>query len=104
MNRHEFEALRKYLDQELAKGFIRVSRSSAAALVLFVKKSNGDLRFCIDYRGLNAISIKNRHALPLISETLNQLSLAEFYTKLNVISAFNKLRIKGDEWKAAFTC
>ncbi|KAI0996376.1 hypothetical protein K3495_g11804 [Podosphaera aphanis] len=105
MNRHELEALRKYLDQELAKGFIRVSRSPAAAPVLFVKKSNGDLRFCIDYRGLNAISIKNRHALPLISETLNQLSRAKYYTKLDVISAFNKLRIKeGDEWKAAFTC
>ncbi|KAI1000788.1 hypothetical protein K3495_g7407 [Podosphaera aphanis] len=104
MNRHELEALRKYLDQELAKGFIRVSRSPAVAPVLFVKKSNGDLRFCIDYRGLNAISIKNRHALPLISETLNQLSRAKYYNKLDVISAFNKLRIKGDEWKAAFTC
>ncbi|KAI0991323.1 hypothetical protein K3495_g16864, partial [Podosphaera aphanis] len=65
MNVHELEALRRYLDTELSKGFIRVSRSPAAAPVLFVKKSNGDLRFCIDYRGLNAISVKNRHSLPL---------------------------------------
>lgn len=105
MNRHELKALREYLDKELTKGFIRVSRSPAAAPVLFVKKPNGDLRFCIDYRGLNAISVKNRHSLPLITETLSQLSHAKFYTKLDIISAFNKLRIKeGDEWKAAFTC
>ena len=105
MNHHELKALRQYLDEELSKGFIRVSRSPAAAPVLFVKKSNGDLRFCIDYRGLNAVSIKNRYSLPLVSETLSQLSKAKLYTKLDIISAFNKLRIKeGDEWKAAFTC
>ncbi|KAI1001084.1 hypothetical protein K3495_g7116 [Podosphaera aphanis] len=49
--------------------------------------------------------MKNRHSLPLIGETLNQLSKARYFTKLDIISAFNKLRIKeGDEWKAAFTC
>ena len=105
MNHHELRALRQYLDEELSKGFIRVSRSPAAAPVLFVKKPNGDLRFCIDYRGLNAVSIKNRYSLPLVSETLSQLSKAKYYTKLDIISAFNKLRIReGDEWKAAFTC
>ncbi|KAI0993325.1 hypothetical protein K3495_g14859 [Podosphaera aphanis] len=105
MNQNELKALRTYLEKELSKGFIRVSRSPAAAPVLFVKKSNGDLRFCIDYRGLNAITIRNRHSLPLISETLSQLSHARYYSKLDIISAFNKPRIKeGDEWKAAFTC
>ena len=105
MNQHELKALREYLDKELFKGFIRVSKSPVSAPVLFVKKPNGDLRFCIDYRGLNAITIKNRYSLPLIGETLSQLSRAKFFTKLDVISAFNKLRIKeGDEWKAAFTC
>lgn len=105
MNQYELKALREYLEKELSKGFIRISRSPAAAPVLFVKKPNGDLRFCIDYRGLNNITVRNRHSLPLISETLSQLSRAKYYTKLDVISAFNKLRIKkGDEWKAAFTC
>ncbi|KAI0996544.1 hypothetical protein K3495_g11636 [Podosphaera aphanis] len=105
MNQKELKALREYLDQELSKGFIRISRSPIAAPTLFIKKPNGDLRFCIDYRSLNAISVKNRHALPLISETLSQLSRAKYYTKLDIISACNKLRIKeGDEWKAAFTC
>ena len=94
MTNHELKALRDYLDTELSKGFIQVSHSPAAAPVLFVKNSNGDLRFCIDYRGLNAISVKNRHSLPLISETLSQLSKAKYFTKLDIISAFNKLRIK----------
>lgn len=74
MNLHELKSLREYLDKELDKDLIRVSRSPAAAPVLFVKKPNGDLRFCIDYRGVNAITAKNRHSLPLISETLGQLS------------------------------
>lgn len=104
MNVKELEALRNYLDEELAKGFIRVSRSPAAAPVLFVKKANGDLRFCVDYRGLNAITIKNKYSLPLVQETLNQLATARYYTKIDIRSAFNKLRIKkGDEWKTAFT-
>ncbi|KAI1007708.1 hypothetical protein K3495_g523 [Podosphaera aphanis] len=61
MNQYELKTPREYLDKELDKGFIRISHSPAAAPVLFVKKPNGDLRFCIDYRGLNAITIKNRH-------------------------------------------
>ncbi|KAI1006278.1 hypothetical protein K3495_g1941 [Podosphaera aphanis] len=105
MNRHELKTLRECLEKELSKGFIRISRSPAAAPVLFVKKSNGELRFFIDYRGLNEITVRNRHSLPLISETLSQLSQAKFYIKLDVISASNKLRLKeGDEWKAAFIC
>ena len=104
MTQPELIALREYLDKELRKGFIRVSRSPAAAPVLFVKKSDGSLRFCVDYRGLNAVTIKNRYSLPRIQETLNQLSKARYYTKLDIVSAFNKLRIKkGDEWKTAFT-
>ncbi|KAI1005800.1 hypothetical protein K3495_g2421 [Podosphaera aphanis] len=77
MNQKELKFLREHLDQELSKGFIRLSCSPAAAPVLFVKKPNGYLRFFIDYRGLNAISVKNRHALPLISETLSQLTRAK---------------------------
>ena len=74
MSRDEALKLRQYLDENLSKGFIRASRSDAAAPVLFVKKPGGGLRFCVDYRGLNAITVKNRYPLPLISETLNRLS------------------------------
>ena len=66
MSRDELKCLRKYLDEHLAKGFIRASTSPVAAPVLFAKKPGGGLRFCIDYRGLNAITVKNRYPIPLI--------------------------------------
>jgi len=103
MSREETEELRKELETQLTKGFIRASKSPAASPVLFVRKPGGGLRFCVDYRGLNEITIKNRYPLPLITETLARLSQAKVYTKLDIISAFNRLRIKeGDEWKTAF--
>jgi hypothetical protein len=103
MSREELLVLRKELTSYLDRGFIRVSRSSAAAPVLFVKKPGGGLRFCVDYRALNAISKKDRYPLPLIHETLNQISKAKWFTKLDVIQAFHRIRIaEGDEWKTAF--
>ena len=66
-------------------------------------KKDGGLRLCVDYRGLNSITIKNRHALPLISETLDRLVGARIYTKLDLKDAYHRIRIKaGDEWKTAF--
>ena len=59
MSRDEALELRQYLDENLSKGFIRASRSDAAAPVLFVKKPGEGLCFCVDYRGLNAITVKN---------------------------------------------
>ena len=59
-----------------------------------MKKLGGGLRFYVDYRGLNTITIKNRYPLPLISETLDRLLKAKIYTKLDIISAFNRIRIK----------
>ena len=57
----------------------------------------------IDYRALNAITKKDRYPLPLIRETLNNLSKAKWFTKLDVIAAFHKIRVaEGDEWKTAF--
>lgn len=103
MSLNELKVLRKYLDDNLTKGFIRASSSPVASPVLFVKKPGGGLRFCVDYRGLNALTIKNRYPIPLLQETLNRLCKAKFYTKLDIIAAFNKLRIaKGDEWLTAF--
>ena len=59
----ELKALREWLDENLSKGFIRASSSPAGAPILFVKKSDGSLRLCVDYRGLNAGTIKNRYPL-----------------------------------------
>lgn len=103
MSREELLVLRRELTTLLDKGFIRVSHSSAAAPVLFVRKPGGGLRFCVDYRALNAITKKDRYPLPLIHETLNHISRAKWFTKLDVTAAFWKLRIaKGDEWMTAF--
>lgn len=96
-------ALREYLDDNIAKGFIVPSESPAAAPILFVKKKDGTLRLCVDYRGLNKITIKNRYPLPLISDLLDRLRVAKVYTKIDLRGAYNLLRIaKGEEWKTAF--
>ena len=71
--------------------------------MLFIKKPRGSLRFYVDYRSLNAVTVKNRYPLPLILETLNRLSRAKIFTKLDIISAFNRLRIReGDEFLTVF--
>ncbi|XPS95993.1 hypothetical protein M3J09_005273 [Ascochyta lentis] len=85
MSREELLVLRQQLTSYLDKGFIRVSKSSASAPVLFVKKPSGGLRFCVDYRALNAITKKDRYPLPLIHETLSQISKATWFTKVDVI-------------------
>ena len=103
LSEDELKVLRAYLDKHLKNGFIRPFTSSAGAPILFVKKKNGTLRLCVDYRGLNLLTIKNRYPLPLIGESLNRLSKARVYTSLDMVAAYNRLRIKkGDEWKTAF--
>ncbi|SOV08925.1 uncharacterized protein UDID_17787 [Ustilago sp. UG-2017a] len=99
----EMTELRRYLDENLKKGFIRPSKSPARSPVLFVPKKDGGLRLCVDYRGLNEITVKNRAPLPLIEEQLFLLRKARIYTKLDLRAAYNLIRIaKGDEWKTAF--
>ena len=99
----ERAVLRDYIKTALAKGWIRPSKSPAGAPVLFVPKKDGGLRLCVDYRGLNAATIKNRYALPLIGETLDQLAGAKIFTQLDLRDAYHRIRIReGDEWKTAF--
>jgi hypothetical protein len=93
----------KFLDKNLTKGFIRTSVSPVVLLVLFAKKPGGGLCFCIDYYALNTITIKNRYPLPLIQETLARLSKTKIYTKLDVITVFNHIRIaEKQEYLTAF--
>jgi hypothetical protein len=103
LSRSELDALKTFLEQNLAKGFIRQSSSPAGAPILFVKKGDGSLRLVVDYRGLNEITIKNRYPLPLVRETLMRLSKAKWFTKLDVRGAYNLIRMaEGEEWKTAF--
>ena len=89
----ELTSIRDYLTDNLAKGFIVPSKAPFASPVLFVRKSDGSLRFCVDYRKLNALSKKNRYPLPLINETLARLSRAKIFTKLDIRQAFHRIRI-----------
>ena len=86
-SRAELETLKAWLEENLSKGFIRASSSPAGAPVLFAKKKDGTLRICVDYRGLNEGTIKNRYPLPLIQETLAQFQKAKYYTTLDVRGA-----------------
>ena len=103
LSQEEDAALKTYLQDMLSKGFIEPSNSEAGAPIFFVKKKSGELRPVVDYRKLNAITIKNRYPLPLIHELLSKFSSARIFTKLDLRGAYNLLRIKqGDEYKTAF--
>jgi len=91
MSRDEILELRRYLNENLSKDFIQVSCFQMIVSVLFIKKLEEELCFCMNYQDLNTITIKNRYSLSLISETLNHLSRAKISIKLNIISAFNQL-------------
>lgn len=103
LSQAELAELRKYLDENLANGRIKPSKSPAGAPILFVPKKDGGLRLCVDYRGLNKVSVKNRYPLPLISEILDRLSGAQYLSKIDVQDAYYRIRIReGEEWKTAF--
>ncbi|KAK1918666.1 hypothetical protein P3342_001715 [Pyrenophora teres f. teres] len=99
---HEAE-LREYIRKNLKKGFIRESSSQMASPILFVKKPNGKWRLCVDFRRLNSATIKNRYPLPLMTELMDQIQGAKWFTKFDVREGFYRIRIaKGHEWKTAF--
>ncbi|SJL01314.1 uncharacterized protein ARMOST_04634 [Armillaria ostoyae] len=103
LNRNEQEQLDKFLDENLDSRRIKESKSPFASPFFFVKKKDGSLRPVQDYRKLNEMTIKNRYPLPLISELIDKLQGAKYFTKLDVRWGYNNVRIKeGDEHKAAF--
>jgi hypothetical protein len=103
LSEKELKVLREYLQEGLERGWIRESTSPAGSPILFVPKKDGELRLCVDYRGLNKLTVKNRYPLPLTSEILDRLSKATCFTKLDLRNAYHRVRIReGDEWKTAF--
>jgi len=94
INRDEALELRRYLDKNFSKEFIRINRFQTIVSILFVKKLEDKFRFCVNYKDLNVIIVKNRYFLSLIFKTLNYLSRVKIFIKLNIIFAFNRLRIQ----------
>ena len=89
----ELKELKQQLQELTESGFIRLSTSPWGALVLFVKKKDGSLRMCIDYRMLNSVTIKNKYPLPRIDDLFDQLRGASVFSKIDLRSSYHQLRI-----------
>ena len=99
----ELKELKLQLQELLEKGFIRPSISPWGAPMLFVKKKDGTLRLCIDYRQLNKLTVKNKYPLPRINDLFDQLKGASVFSKIDLRSGYHQLRIKDmDVHKMAF--
>lgn len=103
ISKPERESMERYITDSLAAGIIRPSTSPLGAGFFFVDKKDKTLRPCIDYRGLNKITIKNKYPLPLLASAFELLQGATHFTKLDLRNAYHLVRIReGDEWKTAF--
>jgi len=88
----EQKELDQFLKENLETGRIHPYKSPMASLVFFIKKKDGTLQLVQDYRALNAMTVKNKYPLPLISELINKLRGAKYFTKLDVRWGFNNVR------------
>ena len=94
MTAQELLELKVQLEELLEKGLIRPSVSPWGAPVIFVKKKDGSLRLCIDYRQLNKVTIKNRYPLPRIDDLFDQVKGASIFSKIDLKSGYHQLRIQ----------
>ena len=106
LNETELEELRKWLKKMTDMGAVRQSKSECSSPMLFVPKSYGrGLRLCIDYRGINKITVPNRYPLPNMDELKERVRGAKWFNKIDLKNGYHLIRIKeGDGWKTAFCC
>ncbi len=93
MSDYKLQKMKNYLIKHLNKSFISSSSTSYTSLILFIEKKDDSLRFCVDYRKLNALIKRDRYSLLLIDETLARIQDSKYLTRLNIIVAFNKLHM-----------
>jgi hypothetical protein len=93
----ELAELKKQLNELEQKGYIKPSSSPRGALVLFVKKKDGSMRLCVDYRALNEATVKNKYPLPRIDDLFDQLKRAKYFSKIDLRSRYYQLRIRHED-------
>lgn len=89
--------LKQKLQELLDRGFIRPNVLPWGALVLFVRKKDGSMRLCIDYRELNRVTIKNKYPLPRIDDLFDQLKEARVFSKIDLRSGYHQLKVKEED-------
>ena len=99
MSPKELDAIKRFFHSHLAKGFIQASSASYSLPVFFVKKPGGGIRFCVDYKKLNAIIKKDYYPIPLIEETLAQFKDAKYFIKIDICQAFYQIKMSKDSEK-----
>jgi len=93
----ELVELKRQLQELLDKGLNRPSVSPWGAPVFFVRKKDGSLRLCIDYRELNRVTVKNKYPLPRIDDLFDQLAGATVFSKINLRTGYHQLKIKPED-------
>ena len=94
MFKDQISMIKKYVNDMLKKDFIRLNVSNYTFFILIVKKFEENLRVCMNYKALNALTIKNRNVFLLIKEILTRLCVVKIYSKFDIIVVFNEIRIK----------
>ena len=103
MSQDELQLLREYIEEMVMTGKIRPGKGHAGSPVFFVKEKTGKMCLVVDYRGLNAITIKDKYPIPLMTTLMEQVQESSWFTKLDLKNGFNLIHVKaGDEWKTAF--
>ena len=104
LSKNKREEVQNFVEDQLRKGYIRLSKSPQTSPVFFVGKKDRSKQMVIDYRNLNDQTMKNNYLLPLITELIDNMGSKKVFTKMDLRWGFNNVRIKeGDEWKGAFT-
>ena len=96
MSEPKLQFVKKFVEEHLKKGFIKASSAPCSSSIMLAVKLGGSVRFCVDYRRLNKLTVKDAYPIPLIEETLAQLKNAKVFTKIDIRQAFHKLRMTAD--------